>query len=91
MQGPKIEEKKVEEKGKVDQEEPEEHLGEEAQDPEFWPEEDCVWWSKGKRGKKGFSKGNESFRKGGFRTSPSEKGSSSDFLSSQRQGQGLKR
>ena len=53
-------------------------LGEEAQDPESLPEEDGVWWSKRKRGKKGFSKGNESFRKGGFRTSPSEKGSNSD-------------
>ena len=26
------------------------YLGEEqAQDPEWWSEEDCVWWSKGKK------------------------------------------
>ena len=43
--------------------------------------EDSTCWSKGKRGKKGFSRGNESFRKGGFRTSPSQKGSSSDHNS----------
>ena len=50
-----------------------------AQDPELRSEEDCAWWSQGNRGKKGFLKGHEGFRKGGFRTSPSEKGSSSDF------------
>ena len=33
-------------------------LGEEqAQDTQWWSEEDFAWWSKGKRGKKGFSKG----------------------------------
>ena len=54
-------------------------LGEEqAQDPEWRSEEGCAWWSKGKRGKKGFSKGNENFWKGGFRTNPSEKGASND-------------
>ena len=43
-------------------------LGEEqAQDPERWSE-DCAWWSRGKRDKKGFSEGNEGFWKGGFRT-----------------------
>ena len=26
----------------------------------------CAWWSKGKSGKKGFSKGDGSFQKGGF-------------------------
>ena len=49
-------------------------LGEEpAQDPEWWSEEDCAWWSKGKRGKKGFSKGNEGFWKSRFRTYQPEK------------------
>ena len=55
-------------------------LGEEqAQESELWSEEYCAWWSKGKRCKKGFSEGNESFRKGGVRTNRPEKGSSSDF------------
>ena len=46
-------------------------LGEEqAHASELWSEEDGVWWSKGKRGKKGSSKGNKSVRKGG---SPHEK------------------
>ena len=32
-------------------------LGEaQAQEPEWWSEEDCAWWSKGKKGKKGPSK-----------------------------------
>ena len=58
-------------------------LGEEqAHESELWSADDSVWWSLGKRGKKGFgsSQGNEGFRKGGFRTSPSEKGSRSDFI-----------
>ena len=42
-------------------------LGEEqAQDPEWWSEEDFAWWSKRKKGKKGFSKGDDGFQKGGF-------------------------
>ena len=41
---------------------------EQAQDPEWWSEEDFSWWSKGKKGKKGFSEGNDGFQKGGFRT-----------------------
>ena len=43
--------------------------------------EESTCWSKAKRGKKGFSKSNESLRKGGFRTSLSQKGSSSDYNS----------
>ena len=55
-------------------------LGEEpAQDPEWWSEEDCAWWSKGKRGKKGFSKGNEGFWKSRFSHLPTRKGASNDF------------
>ena len=55
-------------------------LGEEqAQDPEWRSEEDCAWWSKGKRGKKGLSKGNEGFQKGGSRIYPREKGSINDI------------
>ena len=55
-------------------------LGEQReQKPELWSEKDSTCWFKGKRGKKGFSKGNESLRKGGLRTSPSQKGSSSDY------------
>ena len=55
-------------------------LGEEqAEDPQWWSQEDFAWWSKGKRGKKGFSKGNEGFQKGGFRSYQPEKGASNDF------------
>ena len=51
-------------------------LGEEqTQESELWSEEDCAWWSKGIRRKKGCSKGNESFWKGGVGTDPSVKGS----------------
>ena len=54
-------------------------LGEEqAQESELWLKEDCAWWSEGKRGKKGFSKGHVSFRKGNFRNSPPEMGASSE-------------
>ena len=39
------------------------HFGEEqAQDREWWSEEDCAWWSKG-----------EGFQKGGFRINQPEK------------------
>ena len=56
-------------------------LGEEqAQESERWSEEDCALWSKRKRGKKGFSKGNEGFQEGGFRTYKPEKGASNDFM-----------
>ena len=37
---------------------------EQAQDSEWKSEEDCAWWSKGNRGQRGFSKGNEGFQKG---------------------------
>ena len=38
-------------------------MGEEqAQDLEWWSEEDFPWWSKGKRGKTGLSRGNEGFQ-----------------------------
>ena len=39
----------------------------------------CAWWSKGKRGKQGFSKRNGGFWKSGFRTYKPEKGASNDF------------
>ena len=49
-------------------------LGEEqAHESELRSEEDGVWWSKGKRGLKGSSKGHKSFRKGGTRSCPYEK------------------
>ena len=44
---------------------------EQEQDPEWWSEEDFAWWSKGRKGKKGLSKGNDGFQKVGFAlTSP---------------------
>ena len=33
-----------------------------------------VWWSKGKKGKKGLSKGNDGLHKGGFRPYQPDKG-----------------
>ena len=43
---------------------------EQAQNPGWWSEEDFAWWSKGKKGKKGWSKGNGGLQKGGFSPSP---------------------
>ena len=55
-------------------------LGEEqAPDSEMWSEEDFVWWTKGRKGKKGLSKGNDGFKKGGFRAYQPDKGASKDF------------
>ena len=51
---------------------------EQAHDPEWWQEEDLVW-SKGKKGKKGLSKGNDGFHKGGFRPYQPHKGAGKDF------------
>ena len=52
---------------------------EQAQDPEWWQEEDLVSWSKGKKGKKGLSKGNDGFQMGGFRAYQPDKGPGKDF------------
>ena len=57
---------------------------EQVQDPEWWSEEDFAWWSKGKKGKKGLSKSNDGFLKGGFRPSQPEKGASKDFHQNRR-------
>ena len=66
-------------------------LGEQReQKPELWSEKDSTCWFKRKRGKKGCSKGNESLRKGGLRTSPSQKGSSSDYDSHKGKGKDQK-
>ena len=55
------------------------YLGEEQrQDSEWLSEEDCAWWSKGKSGKKGSSKGNDGFQKSVFRTNPPEKGTGNE-------------
>ena len=59
-----------------------------AQDPEWWQEEDLVWWSKGKSGKSSLSKGNDGFHKGGFRPYQPYKGAGKD--QEQRQGKGSK-
>ena len=45
--------------------------GEQAQDLEWWSDEDFAWWCKGKKGKKGFS--DEGFPKGGFSHLPARK------------------
>ena len=52
---------------------------EQAQHPEWRQEEDLVWWSKGKKGRKGLSKGNDGFHKGGDRSYQPDKGASKDF------------
>ena len=38
-----------------------------------------AWWSKGKKGKKGLSKGNDGLQKDGFRLSQPDKGAGKDF------------
>ena len=54
-------------------------IGEEqVQDPEWWSEEDFAW-SKGKKGKKGWSKCNDGFQKGGFRPYQPVKGAGKDY------------
>ena len=52
---------------------------EQAQDPEWRQEEDPVLWSKGKKGKKGLSTGNDGFHKGCFRPYQPNKGAGKDF------------
>ena len=52
---------------------------EHIQDPEWWSEEDFAWWSKGKKGKTGWSKCNDGLQKGGFRPYQPDKGASTDF------------
>ena len=52
---------------------------EQAQDPGWWSEEDFAWWSKGKKGKKGLSKGNDGFQNGGFRPYQPDKGAGKDY------------
>ena len=52
---------------------------EQAQDPVWWSEEDFAWWSKGKKGKKGLSKGNGGLQKGGFRPYQPDKGAGKDY------------
>ena len=60
--------KKHREKMKANPKGPEEHFLEKktAQDPQWWSEKDFALWSKRKKGKKGLSKGNDGFQKGGF-------------------------
>ena len=54
-------------------------LGEEqAQDSEMWSEEDFAWWTKGRKGKKGLSKGDGGFQKCGFRSYQPDKGAGKD-------------
>ena len=50
-----------------------------AQDPEIWSEEDFAWWSTGNKGKKGLSKGNDGYQKGGFRPYHPDKGAGKDY------------
>ena len=52
---------------------------EQTQDTEWLQEEDPVWWSKGKKGKKGLSKGNDGFHKRGSHPYQPDKGAGKDF------------
>ena len=56
---------------------------EQAQDPEWWSEEDSAWWSKGE---KGLSKGNDGFQKGGFRPHQPDKGAGKDYTQNKGKG-----
>ena len=58
--------------------------------PEFWSEEDFAWWSKGKKGNKGWSKGNEGFHKGGFRPYQRDKGAGKDYTQNKDKGKDQK-
>ena len=56
------------------------YVGEEqAQDFEWWSEEDSVWWSEGKRGKKGSSTTNNYFSESDFRTYHPEKSTGNEY------------
>ena len=58
------------------------YFGEEqTQDNDWWSEEDCVWWSKGKKSKKGLPKGKNKFPEGDSNTLHQEKGSDKDYRS----------
>ena len=63
---------------------------EQAQDPEWWSEEGFAWWSKGKKGKKGLSKGNDGFQKGGFRPYQPDKGAGKDYTQNKCKGRTTK-
>ena len=64
---------------------------EQTHDPEWWSEEDFAWWSKGKKGKKGLSKGNDGLQKGGFRPYQPNKGAGNDYLQNKGRGKDQKR
>ena len=60
-------------------------LGEEqAQDSEMWSEKDFAWWNKGRKGKKGLSKGNDGFQKGVFSPLPARQRRSQGLFPKQR-------
>ena len=64
---------------------------ERVQDPEWRQEEDLVWWSNGKKGKKGLSKGNDGFQKDGFHPFQPDKRCRQGLSTKQRQRKGSQR
>ena len=67
-------------------------LGEEqAQDSEMWTEEVFAWWNKGRKGKKGLSKGTDGFQKGDFRPYQPDKGAGKDSHQNNGRGKDHKR
>ena len=46
----------------------------------MWSEEDFAWCTKGRKGKKGLSKGNDGFQKGGFRPYQPDKGAGKNYI-----------
>ena len=52
----------------------------------MWSEEDFAWWSKGRKGKKGMSKGNDGYQKGVFRPYQPDKGTGKDYIKNKGKG-----
>ena len=68
------------------------YLGEEqTQDTEWWSEEDSVWWSKGKEGKKDSSKGKNNLPESDSRTYHQKKGTDDEHHSYKGRGKDQKR
>ena len=47
----------------------------------WWSEEDCIWWSKGKKGRNSCLKGKNNISEGGLNTYHHEKSSINDLQS----------
>ena len=91
-----LKEEKVKEKAKVDSDRLKSignaYFGEEqTQDTEWWSEEDSVWWSKGKEGKKDSSKSKNNLPESDSRTYHQQKGADGEHRSYKGRGKDQKR